>query len=93
MRHTGVIFNCNRKGKTPPEKIVCQYNAHLGSVYALQRNPSFVKNFLSIGDWSAKIWSEDVRESCIISTGYTIFIKNISLYFSKFVFVATGRSS
>ncbi|CAB3386532.1 Hypothetical predicted protein [Cloeon dipterum] len=66
----GVVFNCNRKGKTPPEKIVCQYNAHLGSVNALQRNPAFVKNFLSIGDWSAKIWSEDVRESCIISTGY-----------------------
>ncbi|XP_059478462.1 dynein intermediate chain 3, ciliary [Neocloeon triangulifer] len=65
----GVVINCNRKGKTPPEKMVCQYAAHLGPVYALQRNPAFVKNFLSVGDWSARVWSEDVRESSIISTG------------------------
>ncbi|KAF4526460.1 hypothetical protein B566_EDAN014072, partial [Ephemera danica] len=59
----GVVLNCNRKGKTPAEKLVCQYAAHLGPVYALQRNPAFVKNFLSVGDWSARIWSEDVCDS------------------------------
>ena len=27
---------------------------------ALQRNPLFPKNFLTAGDWSLKIWSEDI---------------------------------
>ncbi|KAH8865284.1 Dynein intermediate chain 3, ciliary [Schistosoma japonicum] len=64
----GTIISCNRKGKTPAEKIVAVYPGHIGPVYALQRNPFFSKNFLSIGDWTARIWSEDVRESPIIWT-------------------------
>lgn len=41
---------------------------HLGPVYAITRNPAFVKNFLTVGDWCARIWSEDCRESSIIWT-------------------------
>ncbi|KAK2150722.1 hypothetical protein LSH36_393g00019 [Paralvinella palmiformis] len=66
----GSILSCNRKAKTPAEKIVAQYPAHYGPVYALQRNPFFPKNFLSIGDWTARIWSEDIRESSIMWTKY-----------------------
>lgn len=58
---TGNILICNRKGKTAAEKIVHNYPGHLGPIYSLRRNPFFVKNFLTIGDWSAKIWSEDVK--------------------------------
>lgn len=47
-----------------------RFKAQMGPVLALKRNPAFVKNFLTIGDWSAKIWSEDCRESQIIWTGY-----------------------
>ncbi|CAH8577065.1 unnamed protein product [Schistosoma turkestanicum] len=64
----GMIISCNRKGKTPAEKIVAVYPGHIGPVYALQRNPFFPKNFLSIGDWTARIWSEDIRESPIMWT-------------------------
>ncbi|PNF32875.1 Dynein intermediate chain 3, ciliary [Cryptotermes secundus] len=64
----GCVISCNRKGKTPAEKIVSKYTAHVGPVYALQRNPSFVKNFLTIGDWMARIWSEDCKESSIMWT-------------------------
>lgn len=66
----GIVLNCNRKGKTPSEKIVSKYFGHFGPVRALQRNPAFVKNFLTIGDWTAKIWSEDCKESCIMWTNY-----------------------
>lgn len=62
----GCVISCNRKGKTPAEKIVCKYTAHVGPVYALQRNPSFLKNFLTVGDWMARIWSEDCKESSIM---------------------------
>ncbi|XP_070580175.1 dynein intermediate chain 3, ciliary-like [Ptychodera flava] len=66
----GTVISCNRKAKTPNEKIVAIYNAHLGPVYSLQRNPFFPKNFLTVGDWTARIWSEDIRESSIMWTKY-----------------------
>ncbi|XP_044028014.1 dynein axonemal intermediate chain 2 isoform X1 [Siniperca chuatsi] len=66
----GVVVSCNRKAKTPAEKIVCTYDSHHGPVYALQRNPFFPKNFLTVGDWTARIWSEDIKESSIMWTKY-----------------------
>lgn len=66
----GQIISCNRKAKTPAEKIVCLYPGHHGPVYSLQRNPFFPKNFLTVGDWTARIWSEDIREACIMWTKY-----------------------
>lgn len=87
----GMVFVCNRKGKSPIEKInfrvrkkksilnafkfififlliLFQINTHLGPVCSIARNPSFLKNFLTVGDWTARIWSEDCRESSIIWT-------------------------
>uniref|UniRef100_A0A6P7G3A7 Dynein intermediate chain 2, axonemal n=1 Tax=Diabrotica virgifera virgifera TaxID=50390 RepID=A0A6P7G3A7_DIAVI len=67
----GMIISGNRKGKTAIEKMALRIpNAHLGPIMALQRNPAFPKNFLTVGDWTAKIWSEDCRESCIIWTSF-----------------------
>ncbi|XP_061149638.1 dynein axonemal intermediate chain 2 [Syngnathus typhle] len=66
----GTVVSCNRKAKTPAEKIVCTYDCHHGPVYALQRNPFFPKNFLTVGDWRARIWSEDIKESSIMWTKY-----------------------
>uniref|UniRef100_A0A665U085 Uncharacterized protein n=1 Tax=Echeneis naucrates TaxID=173247 RepID=A0A665U085_ECHNA len=66
----GVVVSCNRKAKTAAEKMVCTYDGHHGPVYALQRNPFFPKNFLTVGDWTARIWSEDVKESSIMWTRY-----------------------
>lgn len=45
---------------------------HLGPVYAITRNPAFLKNFLTVGDWTARIWSEDCRESAIIWTKHQV---------------------
>lgn len=47
-------------------------SCHLGPVYAITRNPSFLKNFLTVGDWTARIWSEDCRESAIIWTKHQV---------------------
>ncbi|KAF6093358.1 dynein axonemal intermediate chain 2 [Phyllostomus discolor] len=66
----GVVISCNRKAKTSAEKIVCTFSGHHGPVYALQRNPFYPKNFLTVGDWTARIWSEDSRESSIMWTKY-----------------------
>ncbi|KAH6583073.1 hypothetical protein BASA61_008197 [Batrachochytrium salamandrivorans] len=66
----GSVFMCNKKAKNPSEKITHIYPGHHGPIYALQRNPFFLKNFLTIGDWKAQIWAEDVR-SPIMSTKYS----------------------
>jgi len=42
---------------------------HHGPVYALQRNPAWPKFFLSVGDWSAKIWSEE-QKTPLMQTRY-----------------------
>lgn len=64
----GIAISGNRKGKTPQEKLGAQYKCHYGPVISLQRNPAFVKNFLTVGDWTARIWSEDCKEASIIWT-------------------------
>jgi dynein intermediate chain 2, axonemal len=58
----GGIVSCNRKGKTIAEKLGSVYSGHHGPVYALERNPFYNKYFLSVGDWTARIWCEDIRE-------------------------------
>eukprot|EP00042_Codosiga_hollandica_P043770 m.420643 g.420643 ORF g.420643 m.420643 type:complete len:780 (-) comp56637_c0_seq4:151-2490(-) len=66
----GSVLSCNRKGKNTQERIVHQFNAHHGPVFSVERNPFFPKYFLTVGDWSARIWSEDIRESPILWTQY-----------------------
>eukprot|EP00095_Tigriopus_kingsejongensis_P003857 maker-scaffold20_size707684-snap-gene-4.18 protein:Tk03857 transcript:maker-scaffold20_size707684-snap-gene-4.18-mRNA-1 annotation:"dynein intermediate chain axonemal" len=61
-------FDIFQAAKTDAEKITASYNAHFGPVYALERNPCFPKNFLTVGDWCARIWSEDIKESSIMWT-------------------------
>ncbi|NXW99392.1 DNAI2 protein, partial [Larus smithsonianus] len=64
----GIVIACNRKAKTPPEKITSTYSGHIGPVYALVRNPFYPKVFLTVGDWTARIWSEETKESSIMWT-------------------------
>ncbi|XP_022166124.1 dynein intermediate chain 3, ciliary-like [Myzus persicae] len=65
---TGHVFDGNRKGRTVFEKIPSTYKCHYGPIYSVRRNPTFLKNFLTIGDWQAKIWSEEAKESQIMWT-------------------------
>ncbi|KAJ8729777.1 hypothetical protein PYW08_001358 [Mythimna loreyi] len=64
----GFVITGNRKGKTPVDKLPAKYSAHLGTVWRVQRNPGFLKNFLTVGDWTARVWSEDCRESAVLWT-------------------------
>lgn len=64
----GIIVACNRKAKTPAEKITSTFSGHHGPVYALARNPFYPKVFLTVGDWTARIWSEETKESSIMGT-------------------------
>ncbi|EDV47534.1 dynein intermediate chain 3, ciliary [Drosophila erecta] len=59
----GHIFVGNRKGMTPMETLLAHYQLFVGPVRSINRNPFFVKNFLITGDWRARIWSEEVKDS------------------------------
>ncbi len=64
----GYIVACGRR-KNGGYQIDRSYFAHHGPVYSVQRNPFMTKFFLSIGDWTAKIWMDDLT-SPIITTKY-----------------------
>ncbi|KEG12992.1 dynein [Trypanosoma grayi] len=67
----GTILSCNRKGKTQADKIGPNtFNGHHGPVYSVQRNPFFSKYFLSVGDWTARMWFEDFKFTPLFSTFY-----------------------
>ena len=106
MADKGAVLACNKKAKQVNERISAVYNAHFGPVYALQRNPCFPKNFLTVGDWCARIWSEDIKESSIMWTRYSmiafyqliyiivpIFQFQIKFSYSIIVLALTQRTS
>lgn len=67
----GTILSCNRKGKTQAEKIGPNtFNGHHGPVYSVARNPTFSKFFLSVGDWTARLWFEDFKFTSMFNTFY-----------------------
>ena len=108
MADKGAVLACNKKAKQVNERISAVYNAHFGPVYALQRNPCFPKNFLTVGDWCARIWSEDIKESSIMWTRYSMITSYLHIYlclimimfqfqidftYSNIVLVLTQRTS
>lgn len=64
----GWVFVGNRKGTNPKEKLRRHYNCHDGPIRSLERNPAFVKNFLTVGDYRLKIWNEDHKDNPIVWT-------------------------
>ncbi|EDX04923.1 GD22061 [Drosophila simulans] len=57
----GYLFVGNRKGTNPQDTIVAAYQLFAGPIRCVMRNPFFVKNFLVVGDWRVRIWSEEVK--------------------------------
>ncbi|CAF1672059.1 unnamed protein product [Adineta ricciae] len=65
---TGRIVLCTRKAKGDAERINVVYPGHDGPIYSIQRHPFFNKIFLSVGDWTLRIWSEEIRDDYILCT-------------------------
>jgi len=70
----GKIAACSRKGKTPADKVGNIWDAHCGPVYALQRNPYYPKFYLTVGDWSVKVWNEEIRSPIITSKFFKSYV-------------------
>lgn len=74
----GVVISCNRKAKTPADRVGASYGSggtgHRGPVYALKRNPLYPKNFLTVGDWCAMMWSEDIKTPIMTTPYYNTYL-------------------
>lgn len=65
-----VLINTKKKGGKDTVRVFDTGAAkHHGPVYQVQRNPFHTKFFLTVGDWTAKIWSED-NHTPIMSSHY-----------------------
>eukprot|EP00817_Percolomonadidae_sp_ATCC50343_P002354 CAMPEP_0117424366 /NCGR_PEP_ID=MMETSP0758-20121206/4799_1 /TAXON_ID=63605 /ORGANISM="Percolomonas cosmopolitus, Strain AE-1 (ATCC 50343)" /LENGTH=880 /DNA_ID=CAMNT_0005208101 /DNA_START=129 /DNA_END=2771 /DNA_ORIENTATION=- len=64
----GAVVACTRR-KNKPTLIDRSYFGHHGPIYSVMRNPFIPKYFLTIGDWTAKVWEEETMEP-IISTPF-----------------------
>lgn len=65
----GPITLIDRKAKKDAESTKSIKNTfglkggrHHGPVYSVQRNPTNLKYFLSVGDWTARVWMEDIKQ-------------------------------
>jgi len=71
----GMIFMVNRRKNIEVNfRFGLKGGKHHGPVYALQRNPAHNKFFLSVGDWSAKIWSEDLQTPIMQTRYHTSYL-------------------
>ncbi|GAX76954.1 hypothetical protein CEUSTIGMA_g4401.t1 [Chlamydomonas eustigma] len=67
----GQIFSCNRKAKNPADRVKYVLAGHHGPLFGLRRNPFNSKFFLSIGDWTARVWTDDTAvKTPILTTKY-----------------------
>jgi dynein intermediate chain 2 len=67
----GAVIACNRKAQ---DKITASYAGHQGPIHSTARNPFFPKYFLSIGDWTARIWYDDLRLPIISSKHHPTYL-------------------
>nr|XP_034180598.1 dynein intermediate chain 3, ciliary-like isoform X3 [Osmia lignaria] len=64
----GMIINVNKRNLNRIEKLASKFMCYTGPVVSIDRNPAVVKNFLTIGDRSAKVWADDTKEGCFLRT-------------------------
>ncbi len=74
----GVLFIVNKK-KTEGEigqKLGLVTGRHLGPIVGMQRNPTYFKFILTVGDWTARIWTEDLRTPIYISKYFPAYLND-----------------
>eukprot|EP00927_Polykrikos_kofoidii_P047205 TRINITY_DN4130_c0_g1_i1.p1 TRINITY_DN4130_c0_g1~~TRINITY_DN4130_c0_g1_i1.p1 ORF type:complete len:571 (-),score=76.37 TRINITY_DN4130_c0_g1_i1:334-2046(-) len=81
----GIVLSCSKKLKKPVE-VGAWYGSedrggwgrHFGPVYSIKRNPFHVKFFLSVGDWCAKMWMEELKGPMFQTPYYPSFLSAAS---------------
>lgn len=75
----GLVLNVNRLGKDHGEKIHSYWETHTGVVRAVHRSPCTYRMFITCGDYTVRIWSEEVRSApIIVSRPYRYFVTDVA---------------
>lgn len=64
----GYVYFGNRKGSTISEKLPAHMLCSSGPIRALERNPMFVKNFMTVGGYRVKLFSEECKDNPVMWT-------------------------
>jgi len=77
----GLPILVNRRAKKAPEigtwfgsEDRGGYGRHFGPVYGIKRNPFHTKNFITVGDWCAKVWMEELKGPMLQTPYYPSFL-------------------
>lgn len=68
----GIVMTANLRKKKSSDCLVALDSGsgkHHGPIYSIQRNPTHPKFFMTVGDWTARVWSEDGKTP-IMTTKY-----------------------
>ncbi|GMI57838.1 hypothetical protein ScalyP_jg11939 [Parmales sp. scaly parma] len=68
----GVVLSINLRNRKTNNGVAVYDNGpgkHHGPIYSIQRNPTHNKFFMTVGDWTARIWVEDLKTP-IMTTKY-----------------------
>lgn len=68
----GIVLSVNLRKKKTNDSITALDSGsgkHHGPIYSVQRNPTHNKFFMTVGDWTARVWSEDGKTP-IMTTKY-----------------------
>ncbi|MCQ2816553.1 MAG: hypothetical protein MJ252_04715 [archaeon] len=74
----GAIFVVNKKKNEGEmgQKLGLNGGNHLGPIVGMQRNPSSFKFILTVGDWTARIWTEDLKTPIYISKYHPSYLSD-----------------
>mmetsp|Transcript_39003 Transcript_39003/g.82935 ORF Transcript_39003/g.82935 Transcript_39003/m.82935 type:complete len:582 (+) Transcript_39003:117-1862(+) len=77
----GLIVSCTKRPKKQVEigawfgtEDRGGYGRHFGPVYSVKRNPFNPKFFVSVGDWCAKMWMEELKGPMLQTPYYPSFL-------------------
>jgi len=66
----GVVVSVNTRSRGQPVSFYSQgAGKHHSAINSIERNPTHSKYFMTVGDWTARIWSEDLKTP-IMTTKY-----------------------
>jgi len=73
----GVVLSLNLRNKKSNNGITVYDQGagkHHGPIYSIQRNPTHNKFFMTIGDWTARIWAEDLKTPIMTTKYHTSYL-------------------
>ena len=73
----GIVMSLNTRNKKTNNGITVfdtGAGKHQGNIPSIQRNPTHNKYFMTVGDWTTRIWTEDLKTPIITTRHHTSYL-------------------